>query len=267
MRPPPAPHGPAMSALAEPPTLEPPPSAAPPVRREAPRPGRRPTAAVPVAPAPAVLPADGRLTLGGATWEVYVALADAPANADLKFTFDGPNGLLEIEMPNGFRHESVSRLLCLLVAAFAEERELDYAPAGSLSLRREDRGRGADSDESFYVSNYDRRPAPGTNVPDLAAGDAPPDLVIEVDVTSPGTSKLPIYAALGVAEVWVWADDGLTARHLANNGEYERVSESAELPGFPLSAAAELIARRGELSAGRLVAAFRETLRAARGGA
>ena len=132
-----------------------------------------------------------------------MTLADGPGNADLKFTFDGPAGLPEIEMPNGYRHESVPRLLCLLMAAFTEERGLDYAPAGSLSLRREDRGRGADSDESFRVSNSDRRPSPGTNLPDLAAGDVLPDLVIETDVTSPGVSKLPIYAALGVLEVWV----------------------------------------------------------------
>ena len=32
--------------------------------------------------------------------------------------------------------------------------------------------------------------------------DPPPDLVIEVDITSPSLDRLPIYARLGVPEVW-----------------------------------------------------------------
>ena len=40
---------------------------------------------------------------------------------------------------------------------------------------------------------------------DLDAGDSPPDLVVEVDLTNPSLSKLPIYAHLGVAEVWLFA--------------------------------------------------------------
>ena len=32
--------------------------------------------------------------------------------------------------------------------------------------------------------------------------DPPPDLVIEIDITSPSLNKLPIYAAVGVPEVW-----------------------------------------------------------------
>ena len=38
-------------------------------------------------------------------------------------------------MSGGKRHESTSRLVCLLVAAFAEEREIAATPAGSVSLR------------------------------------------------------------------------------------------------------------------------------------
>jgi Uma2 family endonuclease len=33
--------------------------------------------------------------------------------------------------------------------------------------------------------------------------DPPPDLVIQIEITRPAMSKLPIYAHLGVPEVWV----------------------------------------------------------------
>jgi len=36
---------------------------------------------------------------------------------------------------------------------------------------------------------------------DLAV-DPPPDLVIEIDIPSPSFSKLPIYADMGVPDVW-----------------------------------------------------------------
>ena len=66
---------------------------------------------------------------------------------------------------------------------------------------------------------------------------------MEVDVSSPGVAKLPLYARLGVPEVWVWdhETDDLTARRLGDAGTYAIVTESVELPGFPLATAAELI--------------------------
>jgi len=34
-----------------------------------------------------------------------------------------------------------------------------------------------------------------------------PDIAIEVVLTSGGIEKLPVYAGLGVREVWFWEDD------------------------------------------------------------
>ena len=246
-----------MPRLADPPAARrPPPRAEPPAE---PRPAPKP----PLVPAaPRFSPAAGRATLRGVTWDEYVALRDKPENEHVKMIFDGPaGGLLEIEMPNGNRHESVSRLVCLLVASFAEERELELKPDGSVSLRRQDLARGADCDESFYVSSYEVMHDHDGNVLDLDGDELPPDLVVEIDVTNPGVSKLPICAAIGVAEVWVWEDETLIARRLTEAGSYEIVAGSVELPGFPLAVAAGLIARRAELPTFRLTRLFREALR------
>ena len=234
-----------MSALADPPTLELPPPAPRPARRRIPGRADVRTVAAPsdVTAAPGA-PAGGRLTLGGATWEVYVALADAPDNADLKFTFDGPAGLLEIEMPNGSVHETAAELLAALVSAFLMHRDMEFRPTGTVTLRRRPgRGHGLRADKTYYIRTFEAvRGKPTISVQD---GDPPPDLAIEVDVTSPGVDKLPIYAALGVPEVWVWEDAAITVRRLTDGGTYRVVDRSVEVEGFPTEFAAELTGRLG----------------------
>ena len=84
-------------------------------------------------------------------------------------------------------------------------------------------------------------------------------------MTSPSVSKLPVYAALGVPEVWVWdaAAGALTVRRLGPDGAYRRVADSGELPGFPFAVAAGLLtdpARRDSL---RLEDAFAGAVRPA----
>ena len=220
---------------AVPPVAPPPPAAAPPGPPTAPPRGKTSrTSRPPVLHRPTVL--------RGVAWGTYRALREDPGSAHVKLTYDGPaGGLLEIEMPQGLEHESLSRLLFRFVVAFAEVRGLRCRPVGSVTQSRQDLERGLEGDESFYLKSAPR--IRGKRRLDLAGGDPPPDLSVEVDITSPGVAKLPIYAALGVPEVWVWRGDTLTCRVLTDAGEYEEAAESRELPGFPLAHAAELAAR------------------------
>ena len=205
--------------------------------------------------------AGGRAVLAGITWDLYVALRDLPGNDRVKLTHDGPaGGLLEIETPRGLRHASVASLIAVLISAFAEERRLPMRSAGSVTLRREDIDRGCEGDASFYVTHFDAVRGLDGNLPDLSDV-PPPDLAVEVDVTGPGVAKLPIYAALGVPEVWVWQADALTAHRLTDGGTYDVVDDSVELPGFPLPLAADLIARRAAAPQFELLAEFRGAVR------
>ena len=227
-----------MPALAEPP-------AAPAVAR---RPPSGPADSAPPRPDVAYLPIGaGRATLRGVNWDEYVALREKPENAHLKMTFDGPAGLLEIETPEGLLHATVAAMIGSMISAFARRRRVPVRPTSSVTLSREDVDRGLEGDVSYYIRHH--AAIAGKTRLDLTGGDPPPDLAVEVDVTSPGVSKLPIYAALGVPEVWDWqaTTGALTARRLTAEGEYEVVTQSAELPGFPLDLAAELIARGEEL--------------------
>ena len=223
----------------------------PPAARR-PRPVPRPAEPAPVRPT-----GGNRVLLSDVTWEEYAALRGKPGNEKVRMTYDGPTGLLELEMP-GPTHEAVSRLLHSFVTAFARQRRIALMATGSMTQGRADLTRGLEGDESYYVSHFDT--IRGREV-DLAAGDPPPDLAVEVDVTNPSVPKLPIYAALGVPEVWTWADAAITVRRLNAAGGYDAVETSRELPGFPLRAAERLLARWADAAEYELVEEFAAAVR------
>ena len=89
--------------------------------------------------------------------------------------------------------------------------------------------------------------------------DPPPDLVVEVDVSSSSLNRLPVYAAIGVPEVWRWQREQIQVFRL--DGENYRTFESSQvLAGFPIEQAAKLI--RGRLASGEnaLVREFRNLI-------
>ena len=70
--------------------------------------------------------------------------------------------------------------------------------------------------------------------------DPPPDLVIEIDITHLSLDKLPIYAALGVPEVWRYDGQRLEMRVLEGDGYVARM-ESKALPGVARDDVARLV--------------------------
>jgi Uma2 family endonuclease len=61
--------------------------------------------------------------------------------------------------------------------------------------------------------------------------DPPPDLVIEIDITSPSLNKFPISAGIGVPEIWRYDGYTLTIFRL-EGGEYDEAEGSIALPGL-----------------------------------
>lgn len=175
-------------------------------------------------------PAEQRVVLHNVGWETYERLlADHENSSAPRFTYD--RGELEIMSPSP-EHEAYNRSIALLVEFLAEELGIDVYDLGSTTFRREDLERGFEPDSCFYVQSEER--VRGKDRIDLTV-DPPPDLVIEIDITSPSINKLPIYARLGVPEVWRY--DGRVLTILALKGaEHAEVDESIVLP--PLNAAA-----------------------------
>jgi len=126
------------------------------------------------------------------------------------------------------KHEEISRVVALLVEELSVELGLDVLSAGSTTFKREDPDRGFEPDECFYFGDSAGR-VRGMDDVDLDAGHPPPDLVFEADLTSPSLRKLPIYARLGVGEVWRYVG-GRAEILVLSCGGYESMAHSRAVP-------------------------------------
>ncbi len=89
-----------------------------------------------------------------------------------------------------------------MIETLTEELELPAKSFGSTTLNREDLERGAEPDSCYYIQNVSR--IEGRQV-DLST-DPPPDLIIEVDISSPSSRRIDIYRQLGVPEIWRYSN-------------------------------------------------------------
>ncbi len=67
---------------------------------------------------------------------------------------------------------------------------------------------------------------------DLAV-DPCPDLAIEVDVSHSSLERLPIFAAVGIPEIWRLAAGSLQFLHLQPDGTYQVRDRSLAFPALP----------------------------------
>jgi Uma2 family endonuclease len=165
-----------------------------------------------------------KVVLQHVSWETYQSLLrDFSDSHAAHFFYD--RGTLEI-MVLSLKHESLNRAIAALIEIVAETLELDFANVGSTTFKREDLKRGFEPDTAFYFQNASLiRSKDEINL----SFDPPPDLILEIDITHPSLDKLPIYAAVGVPEVWRFDGKELMIFALQNNG-YVKQNASAILP-------------------------------------
>ena len=174
-----------------------------------------------------------RFVLSGVSWKTYEALlADHQDRSAPRFAYD--RGLLEIMSPLPI-HERRNWSLALLVTLVAEEMGVDAENLGSTTFRREDLEHGFEPDSCFYVRHVSV--ARAKDQIDLRF-DPPPDLVIEIDLTHSSLDKLPLYARLGVPEVW--RDDGTRTRILVRRPTGDGYDDVGFSPAFPVVSADDL---------------------------
>ncbi len=177
-----------------------------------------------------------KVLLRNVSWETYESLlADHENSSAPRFTYD--RGMLEIMSPSP-EHEMMNRRIAYFITAIMEEMEIEAEDFGSTTFRREDLERGFEPDTCFYMEENAER-VRGKKRLDLSI-DPPPDLVLEIDVTSPSLNKFPIYARLGVPEVWRYDGKKLEISLLEGEG-YKVAPESAVLPGFTGETLSKLI--------------------------
>jgi Uma2 family endonuclease len=177
-----------------------------------------------------------RVILHNISWEQYEKLLDDLGDrTSARIAYD--NGTLEIMTPLP-EHEYFKEAIGDAVKDAAEELEINYEPYGSTTWRKQVKLAGAEPDNCFYFQN--EAIVRGRLDLDLGRGDPPPDLVLEIDMTSKSLDRFPIYARLGVPELWCYDAGVLKIYHL-QDGEYIEARDSLALPRLPIHELPELI--------------------------
>ena len=170
-------------------------------------------------------PTEQKVIIERVSWQTYERLlADLADRSAPRLTYD--RGTLEIMSPTP-RHEELNRNLALIVTILAAALGLDVRNLGSTTFRREDLGRGFEPDSCFYIEH--EAAVRGKTRIDLSR-DPPPDLVIEIDITSGSLDKFPLYRQAGVPEIWRYDGRRLTIHNLAG-GHYRQSKSSRAFRG------------------------------------
>ena len=176
------------------------------------------------------------MILSNISWETYERLlADHENSSAPRFAYD--RGMLEIMSPNP-EHEEANQQLAQVVLILAEEQSINIRGLGSTTFRREDLERGFEPDSCFYIQNEAR--VRGKKRIDLTVA---PDLLIKIDITSPSLDRFPIYAQLGVPEIWLYDGERVKILRLSEDGSYSEFPGSTSLPHLTANILTDFVQR------------------------
>jgi Uma2 family endonuclease len=198
---------------------------------------------------------EGKVLLQGVSWSTYQALVwDLAEKPNKRLTYD--NQWLEIMTPLP-EHEANKRLLGRIVEATTEELGLEIYSLGSTTWSREDLQRGLEPDECYYITSEAQ--VRGKTQIDLTV-DPPPDLAIEIDITSSSLDRLKIYASLGIKEVWRFDGKQLSI-YVLDSKSYHIQTQSKVLPILNQAKLLELLSQRNQLGENALIRELRNWLK------
>jgi Uma2 family endonuclease len=168
------------------------------------------------------------IVLHDVSWDFYERVLAEVGDQPIRVTFS--DGSIEIMSPLP-EHEWIKKAIASLIDLMVVELNIAMSAFGSSTFRREDKQKGLEPDECYFLKNASR--VRGMKQFDPAIHPAP-DLAIEVDVTTRSIARQPIYAALGVPEIWRFDGQEIHVLLLRSDGKYSQASASAAFPFLPM---------------------------------
>ncbi|NJN73928.1 MAG: Uma2 family endonuclease [Limnothrix sp. RL_2_0] len=166
------------------------------------------------------------------------------------------DGTLEISNPV-LAHEYYKEVISCAIQDFADVLETDYESLGSTTWRKQLKMAGLEPDNCFYFQNESL--IRGQLEYDLNQ-DPPPDLALEINLTSKSLGCFSIYARLGVPEIWSYEDGKITI-YLLENHDYQVSENSLALPKISVDKMMELIEENRPLGRRAIRRAIRDYAR------
>ncbi|HWG46587.1 MAG TPA: Uma2 family endonuclease [Gemmataceae bacterium] len=169
-----------------------------------------------------------RFVLWNVGWDAYEKIVDALNEQHVRVTYD--RGDIELMSPLPI-HEAIKVWFGHFMLVLAEELDFPVRGVGSPTFRRRILDRGLEPDDCYYLAS-------AAKVVDWVTlnldRDPPPDLALEVEITSSCLDRMGVYAGLGVPEVWRFEGEQWHIHLLGIAGTYQESSSSAALPYLPI---------------------------------
>ncbi|MGH9836670.1 MAG: Uma2 family endonuclease [Blastocatellia bacterium] len=160
------------------------------------------------------------------SWEEYeLLLEELGKQPGVHVSYD--RGTLEI-MTTSTEHEYYGDFLHDLIRVVTLRLKIKLRSFGRATMKKSKVLAGKEPDGCYYIKSLELI---GKKIRLDFERDPPPDIVVEVDLSTNTIPKLPIYQRLGVSEVWLYDGYEMTIYRLSAQG-YQQVEQSVELPGF-----------------------------------
>ncbi|HEY9905104.1 MAG TPA: Uma2 family endonuclease [Candidatus Sericytochromatia bacterium] len=173
-----------------------------------------------------IVPPGHQLLLKDVSWQMFEKiLEELGETRAARVSYS--KGMLEIMTPLP-EHEADKVIIGDLVKALLEELNIDFWSLGSTTFKNEEMAKAVEADDCFYIQN--EAAIRGKKRIDLSI-DPPPDLAIEIDITS--RTKFNNYEALGVPELWKYNGRKLQVNVL-QEGKYVESNVSYNFPNLPI---------------------------------
>lgn len=199
---------------------------------------------------------EATLTLHGVTWETYEELLESVGEAPaLRISYN--EGVMQI-MTVSFEHEYFAEVIERLVDRLSMILRVKIIFFGRATMKRQKKLKGSEPDACFYVQSA---AVIGNRFRLNLDSDPPPDIVVEIDIHHESLSKFPIYAGLGVPEIWHYDGQKLTIHQLQND-QYAETPISPSLPMLTSAVLRDFLDRSQSQDQYETLLAFEDWLRA-----
>lgn len=201
------------------------------------------------------IPMGKSVLLENVSWQTFeTLLIELGDHRAARLAYD--RGMLEIMAPLP-EHEYYKEAIGDLVKDLADVLDIDYETLGSTTWKRQDLLAGVEPDNCFYFQN---EPAIRGKLDFDLTQDPPPDLVLEIDVTSKSLDRFPIYARLGVPEIWRY-DKGQIKIYQLQGETYVETSTSLTFFLIPVQQIISFIQQHRTAGKKAMRRAFRDWVR------
>ena len=173
-----------------------------------------------------IVPPGHQLLLKDVSWQMFEKiLEELGETRAARVSYS--KGMLEIMTPLA-EHEDDKVIIGDLVKALLEELDIEFRSLGSTTFKNQAMAQAVEADDCFYIRN--EAAIRGKKRIDLNF-DPPPDLAIEIDITS--RTQFNNYQALRVPELWRYNGRNLQI-NILQEGKYVESNNSYNFPELPI---------------------------------